>query len=361
LQEFSDIVKMDSMKLFKRQTNGVYYVRLARGKERSLKTKDKALAEQIFRKLKKEILMGKIIALDKGAVVTLKDFKKSYLETRMPVVAKSTYRADRLALDKLIEHLGNIPLQHITKKKLDTWHADFLRMGGKAVSLNVHIRHLKSAFTTAVEWGHVATSVYKSVKEFDEEERVPNFLKNDKEFHDLFAAIDDPDFATMVKFYVYTGCRRAELVRLEWPDMLVVDDFMIIKKTKGKKIKVLPISKELREVLDSMERKEKGYVFPRWRSPDTISHMFEEYRDKAGLTLRLHDLRHTTGSYLAKKGVSQKMIQEILGHTQMSTSDIYTHLFPEHLREALDKLDFAGKMQAGTDSNVISIEDKRTK
>jgi site-specific recombinase XerD len=100
-------------------------------------------------------------------------------------------------------------------------------------------------------------------------------------------------------------------------------------------------------------------VFPRWRSPDSVTHLWEYYRDLAGLPdVRLHDLRHTFGSHLAQKGVSQKKIQELLGHAKLTTTDIYTHLFPEHLRDAMEQLDFAGKMQAINKPRLVSDENK---
>ena len=57
--------------------------------------------------------------------------------------------------------------------------------------------------------------------------------------------------------------------------------------------------------------RDQGPVFPRWKNPDTITHLWEYYRNLAGLPdVRLHDLRHTFASNSAQKGVSQKKIQE---------------------------------------------------
>ncbi|MGD0236501.1 MAG: tyrosine-type recombinase/integrase [Syntrophorhabdales bacterium] len=358
MQESEDSFKIDTMRLYRRKKTGVWYVGLGRGKEKSLKTKDRSIADRIFRQLKREILMGRVISLSKGNTVTVKEFKKEYEEHREPRVAKSTLKADKLALAKLLDYVGNKPLQMITQKILDRFHTDLLNDGSKTTSVNVHIRHLKAAFSQAKAWGYVTQNPYRGIKQLEAEEHVPNYLDGDQ-FRRLFDAIDDPEFTVMTIWYLYTGCRRAELVRLKWDDVL--NDVLIIRKTKGKRPKIVPIPKDLQEIIAAMERQKGEKVF-RWEDPSTITHLFEEYRDAAGLSgFRLHDLRHTTASHLAIMGVSQKQIQEILGHAQLSTTDIYTHLAPEHLREAMDKLDFAGKLQAHGSGNVINIEDKRGK
>ena len=58
---------------------------------------------------------------------------------------------------------------------------------------------------------------------------------------------------------------------------------------------------------------------------------------------RFHDLRHTAGSYLAIAGVSEKYIAEILGHKTLEMVKRYTHLKPEHLRDAVALLGNKGK------------------
>ena len=61
---------------------------------------------------------------------------------------------------------------------------------------------------------------------------------------------------------------------------------------------------------------------------------------KAGLpAIRFHDLRHTSASLLLSLGVHPKVVQELLGHTQISmTMDIYSHALPTMQKEAMEKL-----------------------
>ena len=63
---------------------------------------------------------------------------------------------------------------------------------------------------------------------------------------------------------------------------------------------------------------------------------------KAGLTCRPHDLRHTQATMLLRQGVHPKVVQERLGHTNVSiTLDIYSHCTPNMQQEAAEKMDEA--------------------
>jgi len=64
--------------------------------------------------------------------------------------------------------------------------------------------------------------------------------------------------------------------------------------------------------------------------------------EKAGLEKRVHPhlLRHTYGSHLAMAGVDLPTIKELMGHSDISTTMIYAHLHPDHLKKAVNKLPF---------------------
>ncbi len=61
---------------------------------------------------------------------------------------------------------------------------------------------------------------------------------------------------------------------------------------------------------------------------------------KAGLPdIRFHDLRHSAASLMAARGVSQRTVMEILGHTQMATTNnVYTHVETATMRDATDRM-----------------------
>ena len=75
--------------------------------------------------------------------------------------------------------------------------------------------------------------------------------------------------------------------------------------------------------------------------PDNVSADFKKLVEKAGLpAMRLHDLRHSAATMLLAMGIHPKVVQEILGHAQISmTMDTYSHMLPTMQREAMEGLD----------------------
>lgn len=106
--------------------NGYYYVAFQGNQRRSLKTKDKTVANRLFKRLRREVLNKNIILLDKNKNINLDDFIKEYLEYSKAHKAKSTYVRDRYSLRILCEHLGNVLMKSITSENLDKFHTDLI-------------------------------------------------------------------------------------------------------------------------------------------------------------------------------------------------------------------------------------------
>lgn len=325
--------------------NGYWYAEFETDKRRSLKTRDGDLAKRLFNQLKRDYLRGKLYVLEHGKNILLKDFAEEMLSYIRANREYSTYRAYRLSLTKLYDHLGNVNLRAISRQDLKQLHTSLLQQGLKKVSINIFIRHLKAAFTKAVEWEYIPKNPYAGIKQFRLEKKLPRFLTKD-EIVKLFAAIDEDEFRIMVELYLYTGLRRSELLKLHWQD--IEHGFMYIRKTKTHLERARPITDNIEKLLNRLrEITTKGNVrLFKWRHERTISKFFERAVKKSGIKkVRLHDLRHTFASHLVMSGEGLKTVQELLGHQQISTTLIYAHLSKDHLKSALSKLDFsnAGK------------------
>lgn len=333
------------MKLFRR-SNGYWYIRFSRGKEKSLRTKDKKLALKLFKEVQKEALKGKLIFLEKQQKITLKEFAKEYLDWSSTVKSYATYKRDKLSLKKLIDFLGDISLKAITAKRLEEYHAFLLKRGQKPSGVNVEIRHLKAAFNKAVFWGYIEKNPYTKIKPLKIQKKPPKFLK-ENEIKLILDNIYDLDFKDLIICYLETGCRRQELLNLKKEDIDLQNDYIRVKG-KGNKTRLIPMTETVKEILS--KRMGKDRIFPNWH-PDTVSHKWIALMKKLGLNYRLHDLRHTTASYLVIQGIPLKFVQELLGHADITTTQIYAHLRPEDIKSALSitsitKVKNAGKQQA---------------
>ena len=152
-------------------------------------------------------------------------------------------------------------------------------------------------------------------------------------------------YASIFTFALYTGLRREEIVPLKWSDLNFTKNEVTIRRTcvydKGWKIveegktndslRTLPVSPDLMKYIKSLPRR-CDYVFtgrnPRMVCPSSLKTSWERIKKRAGVEMRWHDLRHQFASDLRLQGVSLDVIQELLGHSSISTTRIYAHLSP---------------------------------
>lgn len=153
--------------------------------------------------------------------------------------------------------------------------------------------------------------------------------------------------AQLVKFALFTGCRRGEILSLRWADVDLDAQAIRLRNPKGGKDEVIPVNAEaagvLREALAMRPSPECLYVFPSKSGGQRtcIKRVWARIKHKAGLPedFRFHGLRHTFASYLASSGkVSLYVLQRLLTHKTPVMTQRYVHLMDETLREGANAL-----------------------
>ena len=137
----------------------------------------------------------------------------------------------------------------------------------------------------------------------------------------------------MIRVAIATGLRHGELVNLHWEDVDFESRRLQTRhrqnlRTEGNRERLVPFRGGAEEALISLypDPEAEGPVFtdrdgePIWAGRATTR--FKDMARKADLDERIHfhSLRHTTGSWLAMKGIFMKVIQEILGHSSLSVT-----------------------------------------
>ena len=135
-----------------------------------------------------------------------------------------------------------------------------------------------------------------------------------------------------------SGLRRAELVKLD------IEDVNLERKTvcvtgKGGKERIAPLTEKALEATREylcMRRAYRGSLLVSARGKRLgSSSVYYILRDKAGI--RPHLLRHACASHMQKNGCGIRVIQELLGHRRLSTTQIYTHINKTGLREVINR------------------------
>ncbi|AMQ17885.1 site-specific tyrosine recombinase/integron integrase [Thermococcus peptonophilus] len=150
------------------------------------------------------------------------------------------------------------------------------------------------------------------------------------------------------------GLRVSELCNLKKDDVDIDRGLIVVRGGKGAKDRVVPIPKyladEIRAYLESRsDNSEYLLVEERRRRKDKLStrnvwYLLKRYGQKAGVEVTPHKLRHSFATHLLEEGVDIRAIQELLGHSNLSTTQIYTKVTVEHLRKAQEKAKLIEKL-----------------
>ena len=324
------------MRLFKRPT-GIYYVELARGKARSLKTKDKAQAQGIFRAMEREYLRGRLLQLDTRRM-SISEFADHYEEHR-PGVSKWTLKKDLLSLKLLREAVGDLQMRAITQTRIDQFKNVCLARKAKPQTVNGYLRHIKGALSYAIEDNIIDKKPKVKMIREDKTALAERIISPDNLKAIIEAAHEkDPAFARFLTLALWTGGRRREVLGMAWQDVDLDGQRVLFTKTKGKQDRRVPL---LPAALVALEphKKDIGRVFPNWH-PDTASKWFHSVAASVGVKARLHDLRHSVATYMLASGIPVQVVKEILGHAHLSTTLLYSHNLDEATAREMQKLRF---------------------
>ncbi len=321
---------MFEMKLFKR--GKFYYVQIARGKKKSLGVSDKIQAERLFKELQKQQLEGRLHILDKSDRILISEFIKCYeSDADRKGLASSTHRADALAFNNLKDAIGDVPLAYISRGRIKEFK-DLTAKRLSPYSVNTYLRHIKAGLNWAKDEGLIKeVPIIKMIK-------TGKRLHHTIEMNDIKKILekakkDKPPMYHVIMFALYTGARRHEIVMAKWEHIRNGSIRIIGKGDKERKIPFLP------GAIDGIEKKDIGFIFP-YRHVSTLSNYFREITRSTGVKARFHDLRHTAATHMLKNGIDLKTVKEILGHSDIRTTEIYAEVLAEQMQKEMVKLKY---------------------
>ena len=196
------------------------------------------------------------------------------------------------------------------------------------------------------------------------ERRLPRLLDTDRAMQLLDGGVED-DFIgrrdqAMLELFYSSGLRLAELVGLNI-DQLDLPAGLIQVEGKGNKARVLPIGRKAREALDAwlpiraLSNPADGAVFVSQRGRRLGARAVQLRVREAGVRelgqhLHPHMLRHSFASHLLESSQDLRSVQELLGHADIGTTQIYTHLDFQHLAKVYDQAHPRAKRKQGSDT-----------
>ncbi|MCL2437567.1 MAG: site-specific tyrosine recombinase XerD [Coriobacteriia bacterium] len=270
------------------------------------------------------------------------------------------YRRDISDFIDWVDSQKRLELETVARGDLADYIAA-LKKGEHPLSANSIERRLSAISSFCKYLAREGFSVNSSVSQLarrKKDQRLPDYLSV-AQIEALFAALN-PDLAvnfalglrdrTMVELLYSSGLRVSELCSLRI-DQTNLDEQFIRVMGKGSKERLVPLGAVATQWLDRYLKQERSALKPRRGLPATTDKVFlttkgkplyrqavyavvRDAGERAGISgLHPHVLRHTFATHLLDGGADLRALQEMLGHSDLSTTQIYTHLSREHLHE----------------------------
>lgn len=284
--------------------------------------------------------------------VTLAKFAEGFVTHVEAQCAPSTVARYKIILKtQLLPQFGGVPLDRLNAGLIQKYADGRLKEGAAPATVKQEINVLSGIFREARKQEVVAQNPVALVKKPRVENEIVRYLDAEEEKRLLAFAPESLRSAILVS--IHSGLRDGELTRLTWADVRFEERLIVVRHTKSKKDRTVPMNRTILDTLQRLPRYDLAspYVFT---NPKTMTR-FDRFNNtvwravlkRAGISkFRWHDLRHTFASRLAQGGVPITTIKELMGHASITVTMRYAHLTPGNLRAAVDVLDGqAGKAE----------------
>ena len=140
----------------------------------------------------------------------------------------------------------------------------------------------------------------------------------------------------------FTGCRQSELLDLVVGDVDLYTDRMTFRDTKNGEDHVIDIHKDVKSILSRLchNKPHNAKVFDSFKNDDDLRRAFYKVRDLCGLGPEYvwHTFRHSTGTWLAERGIPLQTIASVLNHKTIQTTQRYVKATDQARRAAINSL-----------------------
>ena len=284
--------------------------------------------------------LGKEYELQTGAAVLsyaplFSAMAEDYLHWRKSEYPDSQFRVKQIVEDHLLPAFQYFSLDSLNPRQVEKYKANRLKHVSEA-SVAKEVQTLKAMLTKAVEWQLIKFSPIQTVS--------PPRIRTSRPIHwysmeDLQTLYGQSPVSHKLiwQLMANTGMRRGEAQNLkiehDCGESIIIES-TAEARTKSRKWREVPLSVNGREALDALLKVTRtNYVLP-IMIPNSLTRAFK--RDKGDLDGSLHSLRHTFGSHLAVKGTPVRVLQELMGHSSIKTTEKYLHVAQDHLSKAIN-------------------------
>lgn len=264
-------------------------------------------------------------------------------ELRSRRYSKSTVRSYIYHVEKFIEFIAK-PSCYTTEDDIKSYVLTLAKDSNFSTSsMNIAINAIKFFLSEVLEKNYIISVIKRPRKD----KKLPVILSCE-EIKKLLAAVNNFKHNLLLKIIYSSGLRVGEAVNLKFQDIDFDRRTLNVRAGKGRKDRYTIISNA---ALDSLKihmqtYKPGDWIFPGTDAKKPITTRTAEYIFKTALkkaqikkNAAIHALRHSFATHLLESGVDIRYIQQLLGHVNLKTTEIYTHISTKHIEKIVSPLD----------------------
>jgi len=267
-------------------------------------------------------------------------FKKIEIELKISKNSTYTIRNYLRANEHFLNFVKKEPEQ-VDEEDIKYYISENLSEGASS-SIILFLAAIKFSYLNILK-----KDITRNIKRPKRERRTPVVLTKE-EIKKLINSIESKKSKLMISLMYATGLRVSELVNLKISNFDFDEQIGYVRQGKGRKDRLFNIPSSLFKILEKQAKKQKEdgqeYLFsgPKGKlSARNLQKIVNKASQKAGIkkSVHCHTLRHSFATHLLENSVDIRKIQELLGHADLSTTQIYTHISTEELKKIKSPLD----------------------
>lgn len=265
-----------------------------------------------------------------------------------------SYERDLKKLNQYFANQGIRQVDQITATGLNSYILFLEKQGRKPATISRNIASLKAFFQYLRKDGHLEQNIAEDLKAPKVEKKIPTILSEEETFRLLEQAKGNSpkelrDKAMLELLYA-TGIRVSELVSLKLSDINLQMEYIICRD--GGKERIIPFGTAAKQAMEQYLQDGRNFLLAKDNSIYLFTNcsgqamsrqgfwkLVKSYGKKAGITGELtpHTLRHSFAVHLVSNGADIRSVQEMLGHADVSTTQMYAQIGQNKMREVYAK------------------------
>ncbi len=267
----------------------------------------------------------------------------------------SSYRCDLKKLERYLKEHGIEDVQSVTPTNLNSYVLYLEKQGLSTATVSRNVASMKAYFHYAYYNRKIEKDPTETIKAPHIEKKAPGILS----MEETIRLLEQPSGSTpkeqrdraMLELLYATGVRVTELISMKLTDIHLSMNYIICRD--GEKERVIPFGENARKAIERylsygrkelLKEAESEYLFVncsgKMMSRQGFWKLVKRYAQKAGIMADItpHTLRHSFAAHLVQNGADLKSVQEMLGHSDIATTQIYLNMNVERMKSVYRKV-----------------------